>query len=453
MTAATPDVPAPTDEVRRDALPLEGTESLDPLLQRIGEARYVLVGEATHGTHEFHRWRALLTRRLIVEKGFSFVAVEGDWPDCQAVHRCVTAEPGAPQDPEDVLWELERWPRWLWANSDVLDFLHWLRAYNRVSLPPDQRVGFFGLDVYSLWESLHAVLDHLREHDPDQVGPALEAFRCFEPYAADPQAYAVAARLVPADCEDQVAAHLCEVRERVQQAAQEGGLAEFAARQNAEVLAGAEQYYRSLLHGGPEAWNARDSHMTDTLERLMAYHGPQAKAVVWAHNTHVGDARATDMAEAGMISLGELVLDRHLAEGVVLVGFGSYQGTLIAADTWGAAPRVMRMPPARAASVEDLLTRALSGGDALFVFPPGHRSGRPAGRVHDAGAWQRQDWDHRAVGVVYHAGREQWGNYMPTVLSERYDAFLYLDRTHALTPLHQWDEGEGVGEKEEPTGG
>ncbi|MER7540802.1 erythromycin esterase family protein [Streptomyces sp. NPDC097704] len=443
------------DEVRTQALPLTGPESLDPLLARIGGARYVLLGEATHGTSEYYRWRDLLTRRLVEEKDFSFVAVEGDWPDCQSLHDSVTAAAGAPDDPVEVLQDFDRWPTWMWANTDVARFSRWLRRHN-TALPPERRIGFFGLDVYSLWESLQAIRDHLEEHAPDSVEHALEAYRCFEPYAKDPQSYAMAVQLVPSGCEREVVSLLVQLRRAAEEAASaDGSLADFAARQNAEVVVGAERYYRAMLHGGPESWNIRDHHMTDTLDRIMEHYGPRAKAVVWEHNTHVGDARATDMTKAGLVNVGQLVRERHAADGVILVGFGSYEGTVIAAERWGGPARAMRVPPARAGSLEELLHRAaLPEGDALFVFGseratqtetiPGTENGQ-------RDRWLREERDHRAVGVVYHPEREKWGNYVPTVLGARYDAFCFLDRTTALVPLHTLPADTGE-EETWPTG-
>lgn len=420
------------DGIRVAALSLTGPESLDPLLARIGHARFVLLGEASHGTAEYYRWRSALTRRLIEEKGFSFVAVEGDWPDCHAVHGAVTAAPGAPPDPLAALEEFRRWPTWMWANTEVLRFARWLRRHND-ALPPLRRVGFFGLDVYSLWESLHAVLDYLSEHAPDDVEPARQACLCFEPYARDPQTYAMATRLIPADCEPEVLELLVELRRRAERAARsDGSMAEFAVRQNAEVLAGAERYYRAMVHGGSESWNIRDVHMADTLDRLVEHYGQDARAVVWEHNTHVGDARATDMADAGMVNVGQLTRERHAAEGVVLVGFGSYAGTVTASDRWRGRVRTMRVPSARAGSLEDLLHRALPDTSALFVFPAEDRYRIP---VRRRGDWRYDSLDHRAIGVVYRPEQERWGNYVPTVLAARYDAFCFLDRTTALTPL------------------
>lgn len=432
------DLASLTGPVRDEALPLTGPESWDPLLRMVGDARYVLLGEASHGTADFHQRRAEITRRLIEEKGFSFVAVEGDWPDCAAVHRAVTAAPGEPEDPARVLERFDRWPAWMWANTETAAFTRRLRAHNaatRRSPHTGLPVGFFGLDVYSLWESLHAVLDHLGEHAPDRLVPALEAYRCFQPYARDPESRAAASRFVPADCAREVLELLRGLPDRAG-TAPGGGADEFAARQNAEVVAGAERYYRALVGGGPEAWNVRETHMADTLDRLMEHHGPSARAVVWAHNTHVGDARATDTAAVGMVSLGRLVRERHEAEGVVLVGFGSYDGTVLAADRWGGPPREMRMPPAREGSVEHLLHEALPDADSLFLFPPGHRSGRPLTHSGEPQPdWVQETRGQRAIGVVYEPEREQWGNYTPTVPGERYDAYVHLDRTRALTPL------------------
>ncbi len=418
--------------IREAALPLTGPGALDPLLDRIGDARYVLLGEASHGTADYYRLRDVLTRRLIEEKGFSFVAVEGDWSDCHAVHCSVVAAPGAPEDPGEVLAGFGRWPAWMWGNSEVAAFTRWLRRHNE-GLPPERRVGFLGLDVYSLWESLHAVLAHLRAHDPERVRPALDAYRCFEPYAADPHPYAPATRYVPHGCEREVISLLTDTHRAATRAASpDGSLTEFAARQNAEVLAGAERYYRAMLDSGPDSWNIRDRHMADTLDRLMEHYGPGAKAVVWEHNTHVGDARATDMADIGEINVGQLVRERHMGAGVALVGFGSYTGTVIAADAWGDEPRVMEVPPAHTGSLEDLLHTALPGEQALFVFPPVQFQRPPAtGRR----AWFHEERGHRAIGVVYEPRYERLGTYVPTVLAERYDAFCYLDHTRAVTPL------------------
>jgi erythromycin esterase len=410
------------------ATPLRGVDDFDPLMDRIGEARVVCIGEASHGTHEFYRWRALLTRRLVVERGFDLVAVEGDWPDCHRVSCSVTGAGSAPDDPRRALADFARWPTWMWANEEVAEFTRWLRAEN-LRRPEAERVGFYGLDVYSLWDSVHAVLEHLRENHPAHVEAALEACRCLEPYAEDPQAYARATRLVPRSCELEVVSMLGEVLERGSSSAGPAPAerdAAFVAEQNARAAVGAERYYRAMVQGGPASWNVRDTHMADTLDRLLTHHeqdrGAPAKAVVWEHNTHVGDARFTDMADAGLVNVGQLVRERYGERDSVLVGLGSHHGSVVAASGWGEPARRMTMPPARRGSIESLFHDTL-GDRALFVFP------------EELPAWAVEEQDHRAVGVVYRPKAERWGNYVPTILGRRYDAFLWFDETTALQPL------------------
>jgi erythromycin esterase-like protein len=410
------------DGVRSLARPLRGAADLDPVLDRVGSARIVAIGEASHGTHDYYAWRAALTRRLIEERGFGLVAVEGDWPDCYRVNRTVRSRPDAPADPREALDAFSRWPTWMWANDDVVAFCRWLRAHN-AGRPEERRVGFYGLDVYSLWDSMHELVGWLREHEPAHVDAAVRALRCFEPFGEDGAEYAFATRFVPSTCEQAVVDllhHLCE-----DDAGRYSGRDvddRFAAEQNASVVVDAERYYRAMVRGSAESWNVRDVHMADTLDRLMHHTGQ--KAVVWEHNTHVGDARATDMAAAGMVNVGQLARERHGADAVVLVGFGSHRGSVIAGSAWGEQMQRMAVPPARPGSLEAVLHEALDG-DALFVVPPGERPG-----------WLTERLAHRAIGVVYSPQRERWGNYVPTVLGERYDVFLYVDQTSALQPLH-----------------
>jgi erythromycin esterase len=407
------------DEVAALARPLADPGDLDPLLDRVGDARVVMLGEASHGTHEFYTWRAAVTRRLIEEKGFSFVAVEGDWPDCERVDRTVRGEDGAPEDPREALLTFDRWPTWMWANEEVADFCRWLRADNLGRGPAARPAGFHGLDVYSLWASLREILLHLREHDPEQVPGALAAYRCFEPFGEDPQAYAWATRFVSATCEAEVIDLLVGVQRKAL------GDGAFALRQNAAVVAGAEHYYRAMVHGGPKSWNVRDRHMDETLDRLLTHYGDGSKAVVWAHNTHVGDSRGTDQSAHGEVTIGELARERFGPEQVVLVGFGTHHGSVVAGHAWGAPMEVMAVPPAREDSIEDVL-HAAAPERALIIVPP-YRD-QPDVLVDRMG--------HRAIGVVYRPERERWANYVPTVLGERYDAFLWIDATTPVRPLH-----------------
>ncbi|MFC5753093.1 erythromycin esterase family protein [Actinomadura rugatobispora] len=412
------------DDVRESALPLEYEDDLDPLMDRIGDARCVLLGEASHGTHEYYAWRSALTRRLITERGFSFVAVEGDWPDCWEVNNAVTRAPGAPEDPRTVLGGYRRWPTWMWANQETVNLTRWLRDHNDPArLGGSAPAAFYGLDVYSLWESLRAVMTHLADHRPEYVEQAAEAYRCFEPYGEDPRAYAL--KLTPDDCEDEVLALLTRLRRPV--AADPAG--DLNARQNAEVAAGAEEYYRAMIGGGPRSWNVRDAHMADTLDRLLDHHGPGARAVVWAHNSHIGDARATPMAAAGMVNLGQLARERHGRDQVVAVGFAGGCGEVVAAGRWGDPWETMNVPRPHRGSGEELLNE--SGVEhGLFVFADWPEA-----------SWLNATRGHRAIGVVYDPARDD-RNYVPTRLADRYDALCWFRRTSPLEPLYQEEAGQ-----------
>jgi erythromycin esterase-like protein len=302
----------------------------------------------------------------------------------------------------------------------VAEFATWLRGHN-TSRPAGERVGFYGLDVYSLWESLGEVMGYLREHDGAALAAAKRAARCFEPYHGDEYEYARSTRLVPEACEQQVIDLLRAVRGRVAASPAGDPEAAFEAEQNALVLKNAEAYYRAMVRGRTESWNVRDRHMGETLDRLLAHHGPGAKAVVWEHNTHVGDARFTDMADDGAVNVGQLARERYGENQVVLVGFGTHAGTVIAGAEWDAPAERMRVPPARPDSWEDALHQA--GGDRLLLFDPSADG--------ELGEWR----GHRAIGVVYDPDTEQFGNYVPTALPRRYDAFLFLDRTRGVRPL------------------
>jgi len=411
------------EQVRALERPLADSDDLDPLLERIGEAQYVLLGEASHGTSEVYTWRSRISQRLIREKGFSFIAVEGDWPDCYRVNQYVKGLPDSGSSAREVLHAFDRWPTWMWANEEIVELAEWLRDTND-ALPEDRKVGFYGLDVYSLWSSMREVIRYLARTDPEAVRAAWQAFRCFEPYGEDVQQYAWATRLVPTSCEDEVVALLVELQRRAPRRRAVDPEARFNAEQNALVARNAERYYRTLVRGGSASWNIRDHHMMETLERLMEHHGPGAKAIVWEHNTHVGDARATDMARTGMVNVGQLARERKHRDGVVLVGFGTHRGSVIAGREWDAPMERMHVPPAREGSWEDILHQA-GARDQLLMLADGDS---PASFLEPRG--------HRAIGVVYDPAYEAFGNYVPTVLSRRYDAFLFVDQTEALHPLH-----------------
>ena len=424
------------EEIRERSQPLRGGSDLDPLLDRIGDAACVLLGEASHGTSEYYVWRAHISERLIREKGFSFIAVEGDWPDCYEINRYVKGYRDSGESAREALSAFERWPTWMWANEEVAELVEWLRRYNDV-LREKEKVGFYGLDVYSLWDSLSEVIDYLERVDPDALQAARRAYRCFEPYGEDAQEYARATAFVPSSCEDEVVEVLSELRRKAPEHPDDPE-ARFDAEQNALVARDAEAYYRAMVRGGASSWNVRDRHMAETLERLMRHHGPGARAIVWEHNTHIGDARFTDMADFGMVNVGQLARER-LGD-VVLVGFGSHRGSVIAGAEWGAPMQRMRVPPAREGSWEDILHRT-SEEDRLLVF---------ADLGEEVGFFEPRE--HRAIGVVYDPARERYGNYVPTVLPRRYDAFLYLDETSALHPLHVPPREDGEPPETFPSG-
>jgi len=408
------------EDIQSISHPLAAVEDLDPLLDVIGDARLALLGEASHGTSEYYLWRARISQRLIQEKGFTFIAVEGDWPDCYRVNRYVKGYPDAGVSAIQVLHAFERWPTWMWANWEIVALCEWLRKYNDRH---PRKVGFYGLDVYSLWESMESIIGYLEKSDPEAAKLARQAYLCFEPYAENEQAYAWSTRMVPDTCEDEVIKLLLEIRQKGVRYDSDPEAA-FNAEQNALVMVNAERYYRTMVRSDSTSWNVRDEHMAETLDRLMDFHGPHAKGIVWAHNTHVGDARYTDMARAGMFNIGQLARERHGESDVVLAGFGSHRGSVIAGREWGAPMERLPVPEARVGSWESILHR-IEASDRLLALETLRR--------HEEMMRAR---GHRAIGVVYHPEYEAFGNYVPTMLPGRYDTFLYLDETEALHPLH-----------------
>lgn len=432
--ASTADIIA---EIRSLATPLTSPEDLNHVVAVARDSQFVCIGEASHGTHEFYAWRATLSQRLIAEEGFTWIGVEGDWPDCSRINRWVRGLDEQDLTAFEVLSHFERWPTWMWANREVCDFLDWLHEFN-LQRSVDERVGFYGLDVYSLWDSLRVIIDWLTAHRPDALPAAIEAWRCFDPFDEDPQKYAWGTRMIPHDCEDEVIDLLIELA-RNHTVATNDSEAQFDARQNAEVAAAAEHYYRTMVRGDQESWNVRDVHMADTIDRIAAHLGAGAKGLIWEHNTHVGDARATTMAAEGMVNVGQLLRERHHDDGVTLIGCASYSGSVIAASAWGSVEQRFATPDARQGSHEDLMHHAL-GADATLVF--GHER---------RGPWLSTVLGHRAIGVIYAPERER-GNYVPTVMGGRYDALLWFERADALTPLHHEPKPDEPEFETEPSG-
>lgn len=428
-----PDEESAISVIRDKAYTLTNKTDLQPLFDMIGDAQIVLLGEASHGTHEYYTWRSYITQKLIKEKGFQFIAVEGDWPDCYQLNRYIKNYSETGKRSFDVLKQFNRWPTWMWANWEIVALAEWLNKYNE-KLPVNKKIGFYGLDVYSLWESMEAIIRYLKKVDPKILKMAEEAFYCFEPYQHDEgRSYARATQLVPELCTDEVVGLLRKIQERLPQYNSDYENV-FNVQQNAFVTVNAERYYRAMLKGGPHSWNVRDIHMSDTLDRLLDFHGNGTKAIIWEHNTHVGDARATNMTTEGMFNVGELVRLKHHEKGVVLVGFGSYKGEVIAGKSWGAEMKKMEMPPARKGSWEYLLHKA--GKENKLLLMKDFLNER----------FMENHIGHRAIGVVYNPEYDQYGNYVPTILPLRYDAFIYLNHTNAVHPLHIRPDGHQIPE-------
>ncbi|TMI85337.1 MAG: erythromycin esterase family protein [Bacteroidetes bacterium] len=419
------------ENIKKSSHVLEHQTDLSPLFDRIGDARIVMLGEASHGTHEFYTWRTFITQKLIVEKEFNFIAVEGDWPDCYRINRYIKNSPDSSNSARDVLHQISRWPTWMWANWEIAALAEWLYKFNS-TLSRNTKIGFYGLDVYSLWESMEAIISYLQRVDPKALRKAQDAYQCFEPYRNDEgRSYARESQFVPEICENEVVDLLKEIQQRIPQ--YDGDYENvFSTEQNALITVNAEKYYRAMVAGGPHSWNVRDRHMADTLDRLLKFHGDDSKVIVWEHNTHIGDARATDMSEEGMYNIGELARLQHHEKGVVLVGFGTYAGTVIAGRSWGAKMTRLKVPEAKRASWEYLLHQCGNQNRLLIMDD----------FANDL--FMENHFGHRAIGVVYNPEYEKYGNYVPSVLPLRYDAFIFLDQTDALHPLHILPDGHLV---------
>jgi erythromycin esterase-like protein len=431
------------DAIRRDALWFETARGgFDPLLQAIGDARVVAIGEASHGTHEFYRTRANLTRALIDEHGFNLVAVEADWPDAYRVNRWVR---GASSDAgaDGALGDFARFPRWMWRNGDVVDFIHWLRERN-LTEREDRRVGFYGLDLYSLHRSIEAVLVYLAKVDPQAAALARERYSCVEMHGLDPQAYGYAStRGWSRDCEDEVTAQLVDLRGRAMEYARRDGRVAadeyFFAEQNARLVANAETYYRTMFGSNVQSWNVRDRHMMETLESLLKHGGANSKAVVWAHNSHLGDARATQMASSGELNLGQLIRERF-GDASFLIGLTTHDGTVTAARNWDDPAERRRVRPSLPGSYEHLFHET---GLSKFLLLLREGSSR------DVLATERLE---RAIGVIYRPETERTSHYFRARLAQQFDAVFHIDRTSALEPLERWAVEEADLPETYPTG-
>lgn len=405
-------------DIHKLALPLEKKETVDQLVEQAGRSKYVLMGEASHGTSEFYKVRAELSKRLITEQGFRVIAVEGDWPACYTLNRYIKGYSDH-ENAREALEDFNRWPTWMWANEEIIALAEWLRSYNRDKTEAE-KVGFYGIDVYSLWESMDEILKYLGTQDRADLEAAREAFACFEPFGRDEQTYGISASLYGEGCEEEVIDLLGKLQDKWKDMPAEDQESALSAELNAMAVKGAESYYRTMIRHDTESWNVRDRHMVAALEKIMEFYGKDARCLVWEHNTHIGDARATDMAREGMINVGQLLREQHGKE-VYAIGFGTYHGTVIAGRSWGASPDIMQVPPALRNSWEELLHRT-GAEDKVLMFGEEETS------------LDEMMIGHRAIGVVYHPEQES-GNYVPTVIPLRYHAFVYLDHTAAVNPI------------------
>jgi erythromycin esterase-like protein len=423
--------------VKAYAHPLTGAaQDYDSLLVALGDAHFVLLGEASHGTHEFYRERATITKRLIQEKGFTAVAVEADWPDAYRVNRYVR---GVSDDveAEEALSDFARFPQWMWRNADMLDFVNWLRTYNDDLDQDAHKIGFYGLDLYSLFGSIEAILSYLDEVDPEAAQRARFRYSCFDHYDDDVQAYGYAAGFdLSLSCEDEAIAQLKELQRRAAELTNRAGRVAadeyFFAEQNARLVKNAEEYYRMMFRGRVSSWNLRDRHMAETLHALAAHfeaQGQPTKIVVWAHNSHLGDARATEMGEQGEWNVGQLARARYGAQ-AKLIGFTTYRGTVTAASDWDGVAECKRVQPAMRHSYEQLF----------------HETGLPnflltLNEHEKFAASLRTQRLERAIGVIYRPETERLSHYFHARLADQFDAVLHFDETRAVEPLERLAQG------------
>jgi erythromycin esterase-like protein len=413
-------------------------DDFNSLVDLIGDARFVLIGEASHGTHEFYRIRAQISKVLIAQRGFSAVAVEADWPDAYRVNRFVR---GASNDSDSVeALSFQRFPQWMWRNADVLDFVGWLREHNDQQIFEDRKCGFYGLDLYSLHASIEAVLAYLGKVDPEAAKRARHYYSCFEHFGKDITTYGYATGFrMTESCEDAVVKNLVQLRRKAMEYLQRDGQvaadAYFCAEQNALVVRNAEEYYRNMFRREVSSWNLRDNHMMESLVRLaihLSNDRPPAKIIVWAHNSHLGDARATQMGERGELNLGQLVRE-HFGKEAVSIGFTTYDGTVTAASDWNGPAERKNVRPGHPDSYEALFHEV----DVPNFFLNLHDV--------DTAAALRNERLERAIGVIYRPETELVSHYCHARLPDQFDAILHYDHTRAVEPLErtvEWEMGE-----------
>jgi len=405
--------------ISQHSLPLNDA-TLNKIVETIGDAKIVMIGEASHGTSEFYTIRAELSKKLIEQQGFQLIAVEGDWPSTQAVNRYVKGYSVEGATSKDVLMKaFHRWPTWMWSNEEVATFTEWLKEFN---INREEKIGFYGIDLYSLFESIDEVLKFLSNNPKHQVDleHAKKAFTCFEPYNRMPEHYALSAAHFSDECISEVASLLRSLRNHKEQYSSKEE-EDLNVIMNALVAKNAESYYREMM-SDEKSWNTRDYHMVEAIHELRKYYGEETKIIVWEHNTHIGDASETSMKNEELINVGQVIREQYGKENTYAIGFGTYVGTVIAADRWGDPFEIIKVPPAKLSKWEGQL-HAASPEDKVLLF-------------NDENRTLFNDWiGHRAIGVVYNPEFEAYGNYVPSRVGSRYDAFIYIDQTTALHPL------------------
>ncbi|MBK4737702.1 erythromycin esterase family protein [Noviherbaspirillum pedocola] len=422
------------DAIEAAAVPLSGVADTDAIVEAIGDARIVLLGEASHGSHEFYRARMEISKRLIRDKGFAAIAVECDWPDALSVSRYVQGR-GDATSPEAAMSCYERFPRWMWRNHDVLDLVRWLHEHNAGIPALERRVGFFGLDLYSLRRSMDSVVRYLSRVDPPAAERARLRYSCFDHLAEDPQRYGYATTFgMKPDCEAEVMRQLMGISANIERYEKVDGVAgfdeAFYAQQNARVAQNAETYYRAMFEGRHESWNVRDTHMMDTLDALRQHLSRRSgeaapKVVVWAHNSHIGDARATEMGDGGEINLGQLARERHGENQTFLLGFTTHDGSVTAASDWDMPAERKAVRPSREDSYENLMHRCRH---AHAFFLPMRGNAPLLAQLSP----RRLE---RAIGVVYLPESERLSHYFHCDLGRQFDAIVHIDHTRAVKPL------------------
>ncbi|MFP4473653.1 MAG: protein-L-isoaspartate(D-aspartate) O-methyltransferase [Candidatus Omnitrophota bacterium] len=393
-----------------------------PLMDRIGSSRIVLMGEASHGTAEFYEMRARVTRRLVQEKGFNIIAVEADWPDAANVNRYIHG-PDI-EEPEEK--SFQRFPTWMWRNTSFLEFVEWMKAYNEDQLMTAPTVNFYGLDLYSLYSSIDAVLRYLDKVDPETAGVARRRYACLMPWESDPGSYgAMVLSGKYKKCEDEVVRMLKDLKEKQAEYASQDGQSLMSALHNAKLVAEAEKYYRVMYYGSRESWNLRDTHMFHTLNDLLDYHGADAKAVVWAHNSHIGNASATEMGARKEINIGQLCREKY-GDDVYSIGFGTHRGTVAAASNWDGPLEVKEVRPAQNRSYEVLFQQAGLPG---FFLPLRHM------RDHRLYKELSRPRLQRAIGVIYRPETELASHYFEAELPRQFDEYIWIEKTRAVQPV------------------